>query len=251
MVLEILNDDRAFLRGPRSTLTRSASPLRVVDMFSGCGGLTLGVEEAAKASRMSMEVRLAIEIDPHIRRVYADNFRVAGNALGSDVRNHFDRAVGSNPSARERKTVELVGPRLDVLVGGPPCQGHSTLNNHTRGDDPKNRLYLSMVRATELLKPRIVVIENVPAIERDSGSVVERAKSFLQKLDYGVETAVVSIADFGVPQLRKRHVLVALKGQKPHFVEDLQSSVCGKHRSLKWAIRDLQRARGSKRSSWP
>jgi DNA (cytosine-5)-methyltransferase 1 len=107
------------------------------------------------------------------------------------------------------KTARKRAGTVDLLIGGPPCQGHSTLNNHTRGRDPKNGLYLRMVRAAEVLEPERLIIENVPAIERDEDGVLETATRRLESLGYRVDAMVVSVADIGAPQLRKRHILAA------------------------------------------
>ena len=86
----------------------------------------------------------------------------------------------------ERSLVARVG-HVDVLVGGPPCQGHSNLNNHTRRKDPKNKLYERMARFAELVKPTHIIIENVSAVLHDEGKVVKRTIEHLKALDYEVD----------------------------------------------------------------
>jgi len=71
--------------------------------------------------------------------------------------------VGKRLSRSERELRERIG-RVDLLVGGPPCQGHSDLNNRTRRVDPKNELYFSMARAAEVFEPDGIVIENVSGV---------------------------------------------------------------------------------------
>ncbi len=245
MTTEMRGDDRVFLCGPRGRLARSRSTVCVVDLFSGCGGLTLGVQEAARTRGYETDVRLAVELDEKVAAVYGRNFGVPSERLARDVVGTFDGRHGRPFTNNEKAAVALVGRKLDILVGGPPCQGHSTLNNHTRGDDPKNRLYLAMVRAAEVLAPRVVVVENVPPVERDSGRVLDKATGLFERLGYAVDADVVSVADIGVPQLRKRHVLVASRGSSPRIREAvLQHSVKGP-RDLRWAIGDLRGARRS------
>jgi DNA (cytosine-5)-methyltransferase 1 len=217
-------------------------PVTVVDLFAGCGGLTLGIGEAAHALGRGLDVRLAAEHDPRIAAVYRANFDVAKERMLADVTAHFGGTVGRAFSPVERQLQTVVGKKLDFLVGGPPCQGHSTLNNHTRGDDPKNRLYIRMVRAAEVLEPRVVIVENVPAVERDAGGVVEEATRAFERCGYRVEAAVHSIAELGVPQLRKRHVLLAYRDAPLDLIAALSAARVGKHRSLDWAIRDLEDA---------
>jgi DNA (cytosine-5)-methyltransferase 1 len=245
MTLEMREDDAAFLRGPRGNLVRPRGFVRVVDLFSGCGGLTLGIEEAARARRFALDIRLAVESDENVAAVYTSNFGSRIGRWASDVEACFDRRPGAPLSSAENATRSSVGRNLDVLVGGPPCQGHSTLNNHTRGDDPKNRLYLSMVRAAEILRPAVVLVENVPAVERDRKKVVTKAKAMLEEFGYGVDTAVVAMVDIGVPQLRKRHVLVGVRDGAPNIHDAIQRSATRKARDLAWAIGDLRGVRRS------
>ena len=245
--MQMGGDDKVFLRAQRPSGDGSNGTWRVVDLFSGCGGLTLGVEEAARLARRSVDVRLAVECDPAIAATYEANFSPAHGAEASLVSDWFDGRFGERRSLLERRTAKQVG-RVDVLIGGPPCQGHSTLNNHTRGDDPKNALYLMMVRAAEVLRPRIVIIENVPAIEQDSANTVNVAAGQLKKIGYKVDHRVISVADLGVPQLRARHVLMAHSEVQP----DLRSAVdqaCAHPRTLRWAIGDLLSSHGATRST--
>ena len=97
----------------------------------------------------------------------------------------------------------MVG-RVDILIGGPPCQGNSDLNNHTRRNDPRNLLYLRMIRCAELLSPKYILIENVPGVQHDKHNVVDTAKSEPIKMGYNVDSGVIHMSEIGVPQKRKR-----------------------------------------------
>lgn len=236
-------NDAIFLRSPKPVLRRLRGELRVVDLFSGCGGLTLGVEEAARLAGRALVVRLAVELDPPIAKVFATNFSPAIGSGASNVTDWFDRVFGAPLSLLERRTRKSIGA-VDLLIGGPPCQGHSTLNNHTRGDDPKNALYLTMVRAAEVLRPRALIVENVPALERDSARTLDLAVEQLGLLGYKVDHGIVSVAELGVPQLRKRHMLLAHAEARP----DLEAAINQAHaprRTLRWAIGDLVARHGA------
>src|SRR5439155_18927074 len=101
------------------------------------------------------------------------------------------------------------------------CQGHSDLNNHTRRDDEKNDLYPRIARFVELTRPRYVLVENVAAVVHDVRRAVERTVSWLRRLGYATDEGLVPLNDLGVPQLRRRHVLVAAAlGERPVLVED-------------------------------
>lgn len=220
--------------------TRPAGPkLRVVDLFSGCGGMTLGAIEAARSLGYDVEVVLAMELDTPIRKIYDANFDSTIATSRADVAERFDGALGKPMTFLERKTKKEVGA-IDLLLGGPPCQGHSNLNNHTRRRDPKNALYLRMLRAVEVLEPRAVIIENVPDVRHATNRVVSRSINKLRALGYEVADPVVSAAHLGVPQLRTRHALVAAKAVEALSATHLEIRSKSKPRSLRWAIGDLE-----------
>jgi DNA (cytosine-5)-methyltransferase 1 len=219
-----------------SKATSLRGELRVVDLFSGCGGLTLGAQEAAHALGKRFLPTLAIDFEKAAAAVYAKNFPKAEVRV-DDVANTFDSPVGSKLSRSERLTAELVG-ETNVLVGGPPCQGHSDLNNRTRRMDPKNELYFSMVRAAEVLKPNHVLIENVPGAANDKSKVVQRSANMLQELGYNVDFGVVDASRLGVPQKRKRLLLLASLTAQP-LITKIEENYLRDRRTLRWAIEDL------------
>ncbi len=151
-------------------------------------------------------------------------------------------------TVREKKTVAMCG-QVHVLVGGPPCQGHSDLNNHTRREDPKNRLYARMARAAEVLHAPVVIIENVPAVQHDKGNVVGLTSEHLRKQGYKVAARTVALHALGVAQGRRRHVLIAtrLVGFEP---EDLLKALVARQPQqgvdLRWAIGDLEDVQDAK-----
>jgi len=100
---------------------------------------------------------------------------------------------------------------IDLLLAGPPCQGHSNLNNHTRRDDPKNELYLQVPAMAVALKIPIVIIENVEGAIRDVGGVIQKTKALLISNGYKVTGGVLSASKLGWPQTRKRYFLIARK----------------------------------------
>lgn len=233
--------DRAFLRtATRPDYESSDSTIRIVDLFAGGGGLTIGAAEAARRVGAGTNVVLAVENATAAADVYALNFPEA-NLDRSDVAELFDGALGAKLTLRERKLARQIG-HVDLLLAGPPCQGHSDLNNHTRREDPRNALYLRAARAAEVLRPTFVVIENVPAVRHDKGDVVGMATAALKSAGYTVASAVLDLVKFGVPQRRRRHILLAVLGKlvDPAELLDMHSP-CESHeeRSVRWAIDDL------------
>jgi DNA (cytosine-5)-methyltransferase 1 len=221
------------------------TPARIVDLFSGAGGLTLGAAEHFRRAGRGIDIRLAVEFDSSIWPIYRFNFAQMSEQPCSDVKYWFDSKIGSRLSLAERRSRKRAG-QVEILLGGPPCQGHSALNNHTRGDDPKNELYLKMVRAAEVLEPEHILVENVTSVVHDSKNVVSKAVTALQRLGYTVVTRIIDASEIGVPQLRRRHVLIAsLDKALLERSEALDQTL--PPRSVRWAIGDL---RGVERESW-
>jgi len=153
----------------------------------------------------------------------------------------FNGRIGDDPTRREQTVADVVGD-LDVLLGGPPCQGHSDLNNYTRRNDPKNDLYVRMARAAEVLLPRLVVIENVPPVQWDTGKVVSTTEAALRDLGYQTAGAVIDSSSAGVPQRRKRFIMLASRvpGIDPSLVLTALASRRPEVRTVAWAIEDLK-----------
>jgi DNA (cytosine-5)-methyltransferase 1 len=229
--------ERAWLRSRVAPPCGAArSSLRVVDLFSGCGGLSIGLAEAARALNRSFEPVLAVDVDAVAAQTYAANFPTAA-AISQDVTEVLPGRVGGRLTSAERLLTKTHGD-IDVLVGGPPCQGHSDFNNHTRHADDKNELYGSMVRAAEVLEPQHILIENVPGALNDKRAVVQRTAEALGTLGYRVSIGVVDLSELGVPQRRRRLVLMASLTHSTTPAE-----VVARHRreprDVAWAFQDL------------
>lgn len=236
-------ESRSLAATERPNFEGPEQPLTTVDLFAGCGGLTLGIAQAARQLNRGLDVRLAVELDPTAAAVYRANFPLVRELCVADVTSIFSPELENPLTAAEIYVRRRVG-KLDVLVGGPPCQGHSNLNNHTRRDDPKNALYAIMARAACVLQPEVVVIENVPAVVNDKykgKNAVSVVREKLRELDYAVCDQVVSLYELGVPQRRKRHILVAIRKGKDRPQEVLKSlsSSPANLADLEWAISDL------------
>lgn len=238
--------DRVFLqRTWRPDYELGDAPLRLVDLFSGCGAMTLGVAEAAHRLGNATEVALAMDTDPAATTVYVHNFPKA-RVREEPVEHVFD----GNPRARrltqsERSAVAETGP-VDYLLGGPPCQGHSNLNNHTRRRDPRNHLYVRMARAARVLGSRTVIIENVPPVVRDQHRAADETVTLLAELGYDVAHRALPLYEIGVPQRRRRHVVLALREHPRSAHALLDELTHTRHaRTVRWAIADLEDAEGA------
>lgn len=214
--------------------------VRVVDLFSSGGGLSLGFAEAARRIGRGIKIVAAVELDSDAADVFELNFP-GTTVTREDVAALFPGQVGRPPRAIEAKIAAEIG-KVDVLLAGPPCQGHSNLNNHTRRDDVRNDLYVRVARAAEVLRPRAVLIENVPSVQHDVRGAVPAATVALENAGYRVVTAVLDLTELGVPQRRRRHVLLALRDESGDPTAILGTTIaCCDHaaRSVDWAIHDL------------
>jgi DNA (cytosine-5)-methyltransferase 1 len=181
------------------------------DAFAGCGGLSLGLMQAG------LEGRFAIEHDGFAFET------LRANLLSGDSKFKFawPRWLPKQPLAIDKllrnykERLESLGGKIDLLVGGPPCQGFSTAGRR-KHDDPRNKLFASYLRFVDLLKPRAVLIENVRGFTMDFDGDV-KVKNFSQNLrqklsaKYDVYEALLDLSQFGVPQLRTRYFLLALQ----------------------------------------
>jgi DNA (cytosine-5)-methyltransferase 1 len=242
-------DDYDFLRTTvRPPYERGEEQITMVDLFSGCGGMALGVAHAAHLKGYSVHIPLAIDNDRRAVAVFQDNFPDAG-CVPDDVCDWFAPAFDARLTTAEREARARAGTGVDFLVGGPPCQGNSNLNNHTRRNDPRNALYSRMARAARVLEPRIVVIENVPRVVNDYGGVVEATREALEREGealgregYRVAYSTLKLCHMGLPQLRERHILIAIRDGEyspEAILETLREDHGHGIRDLEWAIVDL------------
>jgi len=212
--------------------------IQVADLFSGCGGLSLGILEAAHATGRGFRSVLAIDSDLRSLRVYEDNLRPT-ISCNDDIRDIIDGKMGHRKTAQERRLLKSCD-RIDVLLAGPPCQGHSDLNNHTRRKDKRNRLYERVGRFAQISRPPVILVENVPAVVHAEDGALYSTVELLRGIGYYVDSSFVQMADIGVPQRRKRHILVASL-VKPICVRSLMSKYrVGTERTVRWAIADLE-----------
>ena len=166
----------------------------VLDLFCGCGGLSCGFERAG------YNIVLGIDNDRQALNTFELNHKSAKSICGDITAIHLDdidKVTGNK--------------KIDVIIGGPPCQGMS-LSGPRKFDDPRNKLYLSYIRLVEEIKPEAFVIENVPGlVSLFGGQIKDSILQRLTALGYNVTYQILSADDYGVPQSRKRVVFVGLK----------------------------------------
>lgn len=172
----------------------SQTDLTVIDLFAGCGGMTQGFVDAG------FSPVFAVEFDPAAAATYAVN---------------HDPDLSHTVCADIAEVATADVPTADVVIGGPPCQGFSALGAQ-KADDPRNKLWTEYVRIVRAAEPEFFVIENVDRFlsssefELLSHEVNEGALA-----DYEIRAAVLNAADYGVPQRRKRTIIVGRRGSAP------------------------------------
>lgn len=245
---------QSFLRGGTVYVDDGVSlpPIRAVDAFCGCGGLTLGAIQASIAVGRRYEAVAAIDVDDGGLEVHGANFKTK-HVIHSSASSLVDFHVsGSGESARFAYEPEVLDEALagevghvDLFLAGPPCQGHSNLNNRTRREDPRNLLYLTAVALAVGLKARMVVIENVPEVVNDKSGVVVSAKALLKACGYSfIDSGVIAAHEIGWAQTRKRYFLIAARDpstEESLKIDTVKSSLKRDALSLGWAIGDLMR----------
>lgn len=169
-----------------------------IDLFSGAGGLTLGLRQAGFA------VLGAIENDPVAVDSYSLN-HAATHVWVADIREVSASSLMAD--------LDLSSGDLDLLAGCPPCQGFSALRTRRKvpfADDPRNDLIREFTRFAEALRPKAIMLENVPGLANDPR--FEQLLGTLKELGYSLSWQVVDAADYGVPQRRHRLILLGLRG---------------------------------------
>lgn len=182
-----------------------------VDAFAGCGGLSLGLLQAG------MHGLLAIERDKFAFKTLFNNLLAPGSRHTLGWPNWLPQkpiSIGRLLS-KHRQSLKLLRGSVDVLVGGPPCQGFSSAGRR-KHDDPRNKLFKSYLELVDILQPKIVLMENVRGFTAnfDTGT---RSLNYAKKLratlsaQYNVYEDLVNLTQFGLPQNRTRYLLIALK----------------------------------------
>ena len=166
----------------------------VVDLFSGAGGFEIGFEEAG------FKIIFSTDFDAECERVHLKN-RPKIPFLRVDI---HDLEAGT--------LKKFVPGDLDVLVGGPPCQGFSTIGKRISSDpkkraqkDPRNTLFKEYIRVLKTLSPKFFLMENVVGLmTREKGAIFDEIKKTFADTGYRFNYVVLNAADYGVPQIRKR-----------------------------------------------
>jgi len=199
------------------------SNYNIMDLFAGVGGLSYGFSKLPE-----FKIIAANEIERDISVAYSLNHPDV-KMLNCDI----------NDLTEEMLEEVLGGVKIDIVVGGPPCQSYSTLGK--RRMDNRANLFMQYKRVLQLLKPRAFVFENVLGIlSMDNGKLFKRVQAEFEELGYDLKHKVLNAVDYGVPQLRERVILVGIKDEnKFEYPEATHGEGLKPYVTLKDAIGDL------------
>ena len=186
--------------------------LTCIDLFSGCGGLSLGLWRAGYS------VLAAIDFDPEAIKVFAENFPGVSHALQKDLTKFHPQELAA-----------LIGTsEVDVIVGGPPCQGFSMArmrdgaNSGPRMiEDKRRQLYQEFLRYVEFFRPRVFVMENVLGIKSAAhGRYFTRVQKEARRIGYRVHPQIERVLNLGVPQKRVRQLIIGTRNDLASYFPD-------------------------------
>lgn len=207
--------------------------LKIVDLFAGVGGLTYGFMKAG------CEVVLANEIDSEIAQSYKQNHKgtevINEDITSLDIEKTFGKYKGS----------------IDIVIGGPPCQGFSQKGSRKTINDERNFLFRYFFEVVKFLEPQFFLMENVPnLLSAENGLFKHEIEELFGDIGYKLDAKVLNAADFGVPQSRRRAFILG------HLGDNVIKLPEGNARkvSIEEAIGDLaflESGEGSKEQSYP
>lgn len=195
--------------------TISRKQYNVLDLFCGCGGMSWGL------AKKGFQIVAGFDIWDVALKTYQYNHKHA-KAVNLDI-------TGADP-IEALKNIHVDPNSIDIIIGGPPCQGFSK-NIPASGrflEDPRNQLYKAYLRFVKEIEPEVVIIENVAEIYNAFGGVVRKEiVSTLERWGYKVEVEIIDMSHYGVPQKRRRCFFFASKMGSPSFPKERKKMIAG------------------------
>ena len=206
------------------TLKRDQLFMKVLDLFCGCGGISSGFHQNG------FNIVGGIDFDKDSVDTFSSNFPKS-KALCADL-----------SSFSEKNIIKEFGSlNVDIIVGGPPCQGFSNANRWQKEmEDPRNMLFNEFLKFVKVLNPKAILIENVRGIlTKNSGYSRLKIIEIIEELGYIVNSDILNAADYGVPQNRYRAFFIGIKKNSKNVVFDFDNVKKRKKVTVKEAIGEL------------
>ena len=175
--------------------------IKFIDIFCGAGGVSYSFK------KKNHDLKLAVDIDPISIKTLKKNFpKSSKNIINEDI-----------VKLIKNDNIKIFKNKIDLLMGGPPCQGFSTANRQNILNDPRNELYNHFLEFAEKIKPKFILIENVIGIKNKAKDIISK----LDKINYYADFRVIQASEYGIPQNRKRVFFFAAKksNQSKEIVE--------------------------------
>ena len=165
----------------------NTSPVRFIDIFCGIGSFHYSFK------KLNWECVMSCDIDDAVRETYKENY-------------------GLTPLGDITEIQPENVPTYDILCAGFPCQSFSQCGKHKGFGDDRGTLFFNIIKFIEYHKPKIIILENVQGLlNHDGGRTFERIKNDIEKADYAVTYKVIKCSDYGLPQMRKRLIIVGVR----------------------------------------
>tara|TARA_Y100001970_G_C14235591_1_gene861590 strand:- start:1744 stop:2919 length:1176 start_codon:yes stop_codon:yes gene_type:complete len=196
-----------------------------IDLFSGAGGITLGLKDA------NFQTLLASDYDERVAETFNKNFKNT-KFICDDIKNLKFQDI--------KKEIGLKNNELDLIVGGPPCQGFSMANRKRIEDDPRNLLFRNFYNAVKILQPKCFLIENVAGLSAENISlrtkeqpVTHAISQYFKTIDYQIKFIGFRAEEFGLPQFRRRILIIGTNIRKKKDLLQMENigNLNGKYKS--------------------
>ena len=223
-----------------ATSRKKESAPKAIALFSGCGGLSLGFSAAG------FNLVGHVDIESSANEIYHNNFKDS-DLLGTDICTISDKEIKS--------WISKYG-EIDILIGGPPCQGFS-LAGKRDPEDARNQLYQQYVHIVDIIQPKVFLMENVRLMTSmkmsDGDFFINQIKNSFEQVGYTITQHEINVNDYGVPQFRERVILIGIRNdinnQVFQFPKPLDKSISSK--TFRDATCDLPHLESGESSSDP
>lgn len=217
-----------------SKMVKKIRKYNVIDLFSGAGGFSLGFKNSGY-----FDILLSIDNNKSLSETYEKNFK--------DVR-HLTRDI---LSFDKNEIKELIKDKvIDVIIGGPPCQGFSIAGNIGRleKNDERNKLFLGYLNFVKVVEPKIFIMENVARLTtHNKGKTFKIIKEYFEEIGYNVEYKILNSKDYGIPQERRRVFIIGKKENRKFEFPKKEFKI----KTVKETIEDLPKLKNGENSNIP